>query len=132
MNKCIKCGSPAELLLNLVCCTKAQCQNFDVKFHKKWLVKCGRAYPNPNNGWKFLGQYCSTKPVGIKRVTKIYDLYSNGPEVYAVGSDRQDEVLAGDTNGEPIGYYMNWFWGPEMVDATGRDALAEAAARKNI
>ena len=132
MSSCVKCGSPAELLLNLVCCTKARCQNFDHKFYKKWLSKCGRTFSPPNTGWKFLGQYVSNKLVANKG-KRLFDLYHNGPEVYAIYmGDFNEETLAGDTNGDPLGFHLNWFYGPEMVDEAGRDALLEAAARKNL
>lgn len=131
MNSCIKCGSPAESLLNLVCCSKVRCQNFDRKFYKKWLAKCGRSFSTPNTGWNFLGQYTSNK---VKNKGKrLFDLYSHGPEVYAVymgGSN--EETLSGDSNGDPLGYHLSWWYGPEMIDDAGRDALLEAAARKKL
>lgn len=67
-----------------------------------------------------------------KSLTRLYDLYHNGPEVYAINSDDSSRIYSGDAAGAPIGFYQHWWAGPADVDINAREALLEAAARKDI
>jgi hypothetical protein len=130
---CVKCGSPCELLLNLICCGSPRCQNFDKKFYTKWLAGCGRTYnAPPDKGWVFLGRYHSNKSTCDKIAGRVYDLYCHGPEVFALHSNDTNEIYMGDTHGAPLGFYQHWWAGPDSVDENAREALLEAAARKSV
>lgn len=86
----------------------------------------------PNKDWIYLGRFTCSKPTFDGSASRLYDLYHNGPEVYAIYCNDDTKIFAGDEQGAPLGYYQNWWSSPSDIDENGKEALLEAAARKNI
>jgi hypothetical protein len=135
VKSCLKCGSKAELLLNLVCCSSPRCQNFDRIFFNKWLSHCGRSYlleEAQKERWKFLGNYVATKRHNSTSVTTNFDLYAAPGEVIVKFGDGIDEGYIGNLRGAPIGILSQWWSDSYSVDDCGKEALLEAAARASV
>jgi hypothetical protein len=128
VTKCPKCRCDSELLLNLVCCASPRCQNFDKKFFGRWLKGCGRTYPAVSSDWKFLGPYDKRIQPNKTVQSRVFDLYTHGPDTFAVYGG-EDSIAVGKSDGSPVGFYQIFWTGPEDIDSDSADALLEAAAR---
>jgi len=136
MQNCLRCGSEAEMLLNLQSCTSPRCVNFNSKFYSKWLPKqAPHYYDLKDTGWfiglSFLGPYYE------KKAKISYDLYLYSSGVLAVygqpslGMGQGQPIYLGHRDtGLATGVYLD-YWGIEEVSESGKEALLEASARAN-
>tara|TARA_B100000925_G_C21761429_1_gene367956 strand:- start:175 stop:573 length:399 start_codon:yes stop_codon:yes gene_type:complete len=130
---CLKCGQTAEMLLNIQSCVGARCPNFNKRFYDKHRAKESRLFRGIDKlAWVFLGSYFDRQNV------IWYDLYHYGQEVQAVYGTvdvnnhvSQPVFLGNIVDGSPKGVYLD-FWGLEEVNASGKEALLEAAARAKL